>query len=1742
MVLSALSALSAFPNESILISVENTPLHIDGRLGINFIDGYYNYGNLKFKWNNYPLTYVDEETDLPAQLNPTFERVNMPNVFPIVYTVSGYTDYLHLDFQAGESTINVYPTRPYPIITYDSTTKVLYISAGLLPLTAFNSDVTVEEFRKKHVGVPLSPLPSSITFNGAYKSTSVFGKSVFSYNNPLFNTVATAMIPLTNKRKIKTGVPSANWSRYSEKIIPSSLNVQLSVAGTSFSATGDVEDYNTKYNTYWDRTVNPTDTYGSGTHKDLLLSTDIYYPRDDTGELEKLYITSNTDPTNGYINFKAFGTTYTDFLQQLYIEPKDTSPVSPKSAFYFPVNTDVNVWFETSAWHVNDVGAVSSTSFGSNYFAISARPNDVPIWGYGASFSYAGQNAFTVNFIPSAGIVASDLSSVSIAFRMVDNFYQTSLPIASPNYTVSSMFTITNMSDVSGLSAVNTTTNVACLENSNRMDSSATFKFINSLSGDKAAFYRLNLITSMDWQETAGIRQSYFQQPISFALNPDKSIITLNQSNKTNNSVDIQGLVSPDYDESQNVQWSVFPPENVVIINLEDNSIIPLNQNIPGGSLNVRIQNLGVDDTVITLYVPQYNRSGSTTWTAPTDIWANVDLRILGNVDDYDPVNTGTISAFFVRNNFKYRVPTNANILWDYTVSDPDATLSLYTTNNSDIIKNTTYPSTNIYSLIKGDFKSATTVSNPKNIDFRVNCSVFSPAYTYDARKTFLLREYPDNNSIFIDISSSQWPDIVSSEDYVSIVYTNSATVNLFADVDLLNISASAVSWSDGTSIFTGSSVSFNITAFDTCISISALDVFPSTGGFGKYNFYDTVCFYILSTIVPLDYISFPKNNYLPNVELNFGNYTSEYIVMSSYSACHTEYVYFSTYEGFDEYHWSVGDDKTITLTNTALVPVTPSSTISPINVSAFNTYFPSNNPSSVYNTVSSNGNIFKQSLTARSFPATTLTLSLDNNLVDMRQIGDQIVNFNASFSTIDLSASPFQLVLSSTQGVARQNISLFDNNVDFSDVFDYGAFDAFQIEENSLYSFNVFLEGTANKTINGFDFCSEAQTLTSNILTLTAFDGPDLNIWTATNVLSVNQNAVIKNTTFNTPLNPFTAFSFSDGNGNISTNLSFSDFSASYPIGNTTYNVSLSGYRSNGNVLTATWVNYFILEEGDEYDALVTRNTSSEITLPYNLDDITISPNSWQFSETLNDSFNRIKGNINYLNANCFLIDNNLPKFDISTYGQYKGVNTWRYDIDLSDLNQSISGVRYDDLILYKDYVILINNSVIEIRRNDNDLTLLNTITTITDVEQIKTPTRIQLLGDRLIILDEGANNVYVCTLDESDYSLTLTHYWGGTGAKNSRTKLNNPTDLVVINNAIYIADNDSDNVKVYNKFLNWTNNIQIVSPLALTGYNNVLFVLTSQGRVHKFVDLIEVDSFEVSTSGTNITYDIDQSKIYIIYNDRIEVFSPNGIFINNIQNIPNFGIRNATIQERELYVLSDNVIVKMYDPLYYTKITTLTDSENTSTSYRIHPNEPISSFVINDSISKLYEMLYTLNVSLTSQILKSYDNNDNFLYSTLSASTFESECDVPSLGINELVSYETVNREIWKLHDCVISTQNFINGKKYYPSLPPVWTWIYHRVNQNQRPNLNKTPLSWEELSSANPTYSSITWENVRFATGYENNFPLGWRWADLYSTCLNATTWDEMERGDPKDYTWQELESPIIQEQPFLFDSCK
>lgn len=1728
MLLKSISTLTAFPTESLLIEINDiSPSLVNSRVGINFVDSYYDYDR-KLKWDNSPLLMASDETSSFFMIS---NEMDIPSNFPLIYTVSAFTDHLHLGFLGGASALDIYPSRPYPIITKLSDNQIS-ISAGFLSAMAFSEETNTVDFRKQVQISDIKPLSVGTSLlDGAYKTSIKKGITIANLANDVGTNSRNSnlSVQLTPTRRALGLTPSMAI----ERIIRDSFMAEVTVNTPAISESSELGSL---YYMYWDKTQISTGSL----FRNRLLSPPIIYS-DINGhltDLNPLIVPGYSPNTPGSgskgdasINLNRKGRASlvgsNSYAEDLAISFNSHLVATPASSIYFPQSSDITVWYETSA--VTALSEVSSSQLSTNYYAFSSdRPPYLNGYKFSINTSRGIEPAFTINYQPSAAIYVDEISSISIQTKMIDNYYQSIFNIDPTDNGLVSRFT--NIFDGS-LSAIDRVSNITYLQNT-WFPTSAVLWFINNGNAEN---YNITF-------ETSSIYDSYFiQDDVEIILNRDKSIVTLSQSNITDNSVEIQASIFPEYDPIHDIIWSVFPPENVIIRDLDDPTIIiPQNTPVNGNFISVKIENLGVDDTIINLFTTQYNTSGSTTWIPSNEVWASSRLDIFGNLNDFNSTNIGTLSAMFIRNGFRYRTPQNANISWSESDNNPNGSVIFKTKTGQTITESVTYPSTFNFSNINGEFTTVKSESFPQTVNFRVNCSVFNPFYNYQAGKTFYARQYPANSNLFATVSSDKVPEIISTKDYTSIIYEQSGNIVLSADIQNIDISPYDIKWSSGLTSFTGLTARFEVKNLETCVGLSALSARPNNGGFGRYNFFDNICFYILSSLEPLSYISFPEYNYLPNTQLSFNNFTSEFIALTSYANCNSENIFLSATPSFDEYDWRIGNLITTTLDNTAKIAVFSNniSADNTISVSAYNRFFPRDNPSSIYNTVSSTGLGFKQNLTLVDFPSIELSINLDNDIANLRDITTRDLNINIDTSILDLSYGNFNLTLSSVDGRFSEPLIMTDNSTSLLKTFTYGQHGLFTIPENTARRYNLFVEGTAWKTINGFNFCAEQQSLTSNIVNISAFDGPDLDIWTDHNRLTAGEVAIITNTTTNTIFSPFTSFSFWNGyelqNGTIST-----QFSASY-ASEGSYSLSLSGFRSNGAVVSQNWPNFFIIDNDASYNENINRIMSEDIVLPYSLNDILVPSNAWQFDTTLNDSLNKLNRNVVFLNEQCFIADNFIPKYISSVYGLRRGINKWRYNQPIDSIQSTDD--QFNDVLVQDDIVLILNGPTIEIRNNDNMMNIVNVMTKLTDIEIFKKPVKIGKIDDKIIVLDQNAHNLYVFEFDTITTSLKLTHYWGGIGDKNSRTKLNDPVDMFISNDFIFIVDNASSNMKVYNKHLNWINNIQLnVKPKAITGYDDTVFILTEDGKILEFIDSIQTSEFDAA-DGNSISYDPNSSIIYLVTDVSIKAYSRNGTFINILHGIPQNANR-VYVDKLDLLIIYSDRIVRLSNPLSYKSIIDEEEVVGDNLSYRVHRNEPVTSFVINDSLIKIKEKANVLASSLSGKFVKNFSNDDTFLYSEIISDQISlSSCVDSLLGVNEIVSYETINRAIESTFLCISSLADYINGDKIYPTQPPIWTWEYHKISENQRPNLEKTPLSWAELVPSNAPYSGVTWNSIISSTGYENAFPVSWTWEDLEDGCLNAITWEEMEMGRLRAYRWDEIEQDDGFGNPFfLFDSC-
>jgi len=174
MLLNSVNILSTFPFEKIGVIIDDTMIpEGSARMGIRLRNTYYDNGELLLNWGSNLLfkqtgvepdvlwsetlsSYYDEEA-LRYFRQPT-EFVDLPADFPIFFETSAipYNSIL-LHFKGGVSAITIFPSMVYPIIQKIDQ-HVFTVSAGFLSLSAFNQNLTRDEYYKT---VPLDDLVSA---------------------------------------------------------------------------------------------------------------------------------------------------------------------------------------------------------------------------------------------------------------------------------------------------------------------------------------------------------------------------------------------------------------------------------------------------------------------------------------------------------------------------------------------------------------------------------------------------------------------------------------------------------------------------------------------------------------------------------------------------------------------------------------------------------------------------------------------------------------------------------------------------------------------------------------------------------------------------------------------------------------------------------------------------------------------------------------------------------------------------------------------------------------------------------------------------------------------------------------------------------------------------------------------------------------------------------------------------------------------------------------------------------------------------------------------------------------------------------------------------------------------------------------------------------------------------------------------------------------------------------------------
>ena len=1751
MLYKSLSSISNYPNEKLLISYNpvNPPL-VNSRVGVRFKYFYYgdderfNLTNSEYPSitasipdttlnRNYILSSYNNGVLLSAKTPTNFLTVN--DFTPFYWTVNNTSEYLDYNLRGGLSAVTVFPSHPFPKITKISN-NVLNVSCGLVAASGFDGQITISDFKKfvknsnfsslSTVTVVTSSAQNHKVKNFACKQNFVLGNSINYKQHIYFNSIGSNIYD----NSFRITVPVVTSTKDSDPVYY--LNFVSS-------------DFSDKNN---DSVTNGYITLSCLRSEDLE-SAGISFPYTYDFPYNRIH--------------PVLGEVYIHFRQLLV-----------KKGF------DITVNFRTSASDVAS-NVVSCYHIGSNHVGISANQNFGELYMYDYTL-YRPDNtrdALTISFEPSSRIVSSVSSAFNMQTVITDNYNQNTY-----TYSNSSVLLKRFIETVGDGKLLAKDSNNIWYNSNEWMPFSANMIMFNK--DNIANKYSFRIEMGNDNRVLRNDSNNSFQ----ILLNKEKAVVSPIITQNGSSSATILAISLPYSEASFGMKWDVFPPENVVLTKT-DGTVIDRNV-FYDDLFQIKALNLGVDRTKITFYSSEFETSASTYWFPPTGVATECQLQLKGESNDFDETGNINMSALWLRNGFSYRTPLDANIVWNETANDPRGKLTFKTSgqNQFELTEGSVYAGDYSYSTLNCSVSTQKAFSDPKTLVFDVNCNVFGSNYNFVTNNTFLYRQYPYNDFLSIAALTSVGSQLLNSDVRKHYILKNPATISLSAYYPNLIALPSNMFWTISShnkpvSSFSGESSSFYFNALSSIVSLNVLSAKPFSGNFGYYDFYDTITFFNLSSIQPLNYVAFPENKYDPVERIadfvsNYGicgtnwddvafNVYTKSDGMSSYKSCHTENFYFSATPGFDTYIWKTGTKTTTTTNNKVVIPLSYSDVSANNNVylSAFNSVFIQSDPVTIYNSVSSNNsNVYKQPITFLDFPTPTATISIDNATVNTEKYGDlPTLTCLLDSKNTDVQNYNFNIILSSADFI--QSLPYTNTADSFSKLLKIGKENSdFVINKNSFNQCKIYLSGNVQINIDGFDFCPETKTISSNIVNLTAFDGPSLDLYCENNFASSGEIVRFINNSnknfFSNPYIKYDYFMFDAGEGATITTTS-SSITAVYSSEGTK-SPTMTGFLSNSAVNIYTWNKMvFVKDSIEQYDDSITREFYEQIELPYSLVECKIKPNDFQFSTNVNKALEKLKTNFEFLSSSCYINNLNFPKafggFLATKFGNFQ----WHTDETTENINHDVfKNLKSGQIIDGK--LLVVNDNKIEIYSINQTPELLYSSNRISDGEVMENPVRCYYIDNRLYILDSGKQLIFICDFDVNQpENIKLTHYWGGFGSREDKTKLNNPCDFCLDSyKNLYIVDKDSFIIKVYNKNLNWIRNMKFSSfsetnkPTAISCDGENLLITTENGN-----------SFICDTNGTITTYfDFNKNTkaffnnnqdgtIYIVQSNIIKKYSLNKTYINE----QSFSqpVNDIIFDGTQCFAVCQNYIYKFIDCIQIDSILNNNDALSGFSwdSIFINEKEFVTSYIYNDSFKKIKDNITILNNRIENKLILEYGNGKTVSNQTISSYSPNQLSSLSiEIGLNEPVLYDTINKSIENLYTNLLQLKTNVDVGLDFPNINNNirWIWKYHFINSIQKPNVDKSPITWEEMNSNNIIFSTLlssasSWCSIRYNLGNNNHSEICFSYSYTRSGSYLPFKWSDMEEASDRcnfirSYKWEELEENCCKTPDFIFEDCK
>tara|TARA_R100000008_G_scaffold86879_1_gene82347 strand:+ start:1921 stop:5640 length:3720 start_codon:yes stop_codon:yes gene_type:complete len=305
----------------------------------------------------------------------------------------------------------------------------------------------------------------------------------------------------------------------------------------------------------------------------------------------------------------------------------------------------------------------------------------------------------------------------------------------------------------------------------------------------------------------------------------------------------------------------------------------------------------------------------------------------------------------------------------------------------------------------------------------------------------------------------------------------------------------------------------------------------------------------------------------------------------------------------------------------------------------------------------------------------------------------------------------------------------------------------------------------------------------------------------------------------------------------------------------------------------------------GYERDRVLDKLRLPKTSLPYTVDEITISHNDFAVSDVYNDSIRKLYSNYLYLIANAEIATKNPPTSGapnfvsvISGGGHQGAVSAVTTQSDAFTHLNSLSGLQETHLTLKTDGTekfLLFNYSRDYSCVGETDIHITSFITLLSGNEvefnksfKFKNVVSVDIKDNILFVLDKGSNTVFkfdITGLITDDTAMRRTGVddsehpgrWllktiGGEGISQTKNKLLNPTSLSVYKDKVYILDNGHNSLKVFDLDFNFIREVSapnlfnnensgslvsiVVDQYSDTNESVVGYILSSKGKILEY------------------------------------------------------------------------------------------------------------------------------------------------------------------------------------------------------------------------------------------------------------------------------------------------------------------